>query len=134
VSRKERVHQLSTLLPALVPLHEDDGCSRVLVHGSNAVLRGRWSWGGPHHRVPLGAAHGPQRRPPTQLELSGVVEDIPSAQPLTGVFPRLLVTASSGSGLLLLGGWGRLTTSAAAVSGPRTVAFCPRIPVCSANK
>jgi hypothetical protein len=77
---------------------EDDGCSRVLVHGSKAVLRGRWSWGGPHHRLPLGAAHGPQRRQPTQLELSGGVEDIPSAQPLTGVFQRLLLTASSGSG------------------------------------
>ena len=35
---------------------------------------------------------------------------------------------------LLLGGWGRLTTSAAALRGPRTVSFCPRIPVCSANK
>src|SRR5258708_5673810 len=126
------VQQLSDLFAPLVPLQEDHRFPRVIVHGANAVVLGRLSWGGDHHLLSLGAPHGSECGEPTEIELIGVIEDIPGAQVVAGCFNRLFFTAYSGSGLLMVC-WGRLNTISAALRWTRTVSFSTRIPVCSAK-
>src|SRR5260370_6674276 len=125
----QSVQQLGDLFAPLAPLQEDHRFPAVIVHGSNAVVL-RWlSGGGNHHLLSLGAPHGPQRGKPTEIELIGVIEHIPSFQFVAGCFNRLFFTAYSGSGLLIVW-WGRLNTISAALRWTRTVSFCTRIPVC----
>src|SRR5258707_6932155 len=120
------------LFAALVPLQEHHRFPTVLVHGSTAVVLGRLSGGGNHHRLSLGAPHRPQRGEPTEIELIRVIEDIPRFPVVAGRFTRLFLSAYSGSGLLIVC-WGRLNTISAAWRWTRTVAFSTRIPVRSAN-
>src|SRR5258708_8433230 len=90
------------LFAALVPLQEHHRFPTGLVHGSTAVVLGRLSGGGNHHRLSLGAPHRPQRGEPTEIELIRVIEDIPRFPVVAGRFTRLFLISYSASGLLFV--------------------------------
>src|SRR5713101_79181 len=127
----QSLQQFGHFTTALSSLEQNDGFTRVIIHGTQPVSTVRLTWGGDHHLFTFGAPQCPQGRQPTDIEFIGIIEYVALFQLVAGVFNRLFLTRYSGSGLLILC-WGRLSTMSAFFSTRRTVSVETRWPVFSA--
>lgn len=89
---EQGLQQLGDLRPALTSPEQDRGCAGMIVDGADAVVLLGLAGGGDHDLLTLGAPHGVQRRDPGEVELIGIVEDIPRTHIVSGVFNRLFLT------------------------------------------
>jgi hypothetical protein len=89
---EQGLQQLGDLRSAFTAAEQDSGCSGMIVDGANAVVLLELTRGGDHDLLTFGTPHGLQSREPGEIELIGIVEDIPRTQVVSGVFNRLFFT------------------------------------------
>jgi hypothetical protein len=127
----QSLQQFGHFATALSAPKQNDGFTRVIIHGTQPVASVGLTRGGDHHLLAFGAPQRSQGWQPTDVKFIGVVKDIPWFQAVSCVFNRLFFTWYAGSGLLILC-WGRLSTMSAFFSTRRTVSVETRRPVFSA--
>jgi hypothetical protein len=116
-------------LPASAAHH---GFARLVVDRAQTIALVRVSWRRPHDWRAPQAPQGAHGGPPAAMAFVRLGQHLAGGHIVTGVCPRLLWSADSGAGLLILCG-GRLRTMPAGCSARRPVASATRSPGCAAR-